>query len=56
MPTIGPTNSVTELAARYVERHTDHGQISWIAERSANRIERAAIYLLSCGLMIVSSR
>jgi hypothetical protein len=56
MPTIGPTNSVTELAARYVERHADHGQISWIAERSANRIERAAIYLLSCGLMIVSSR
>jgi hypothetical protein len=56
MPTIGPANSVTELAARYVERHVDHGQISWIADRAANRIERAAIYLLSCGLLIVSSR
>jgi hypothetical protein len=56
MPTIGPTNSVTELAARYVERHADDAQISWIADRSTNRIERAAIYLLSCGLMVVSSR
>jgi len=56
MPTIGPTNSVTEMAARYVERHSDHSEISWISRLSANRIERAAIYLLSCGLMVVNSR
>lgn len=56
MPTIGPANSVTELAARYVEQQADHRQIAWINDRSPNRLERAAIYLLSCGLMVVSSR
>lgn len=56
MPTIGPTNSVTELAARYVEHHAGNEQLSWIIGRTANRIERAAIYLLSCGLMVVSSK
>lgn len=56
MPTIGPSNSVTELAAQFVERNAGHDQISWIVERTANRIERAAIYLLSCGLMVLSSK
>jgi hypothetical protein len=56
MPTIGPTNSVTELAARYVEHYAAHRQISWITARTANRIERAALYLLSCGLLVLSSR
>ncbi|HEX4693571.1 hypothetical protein [Sphingomonas sp.] len=56
MPTIGPSNSVTELAARYVEQHGDHPDLSWIATRSSNPIERAAIYLLSAGLLALSSR
>jgi len=56
MPTIGPTNSVTEFAARYVERHAQHEQISWILSLSPDRIERAAIYLLSCGLLVLSPR
>ncbi len=56
MPTIGPTNSVTELAARYVEQNSDHGQLAWISSLTSNRIERAAIYLLCCGLHVISSR
>ena len=56
MPTIGPTNSVTELAARYVERYGGDERLSWISDRTANRLERAAMYLLSCGLMVVSSK
>ena len=56
MPTIGPTNSVTELAARYVEQFSDHEQLAWISLLASNRIERAAIYLLSCGLHVVSSK
>lgn len=56
MPTIGPSNSVTEYAARYVERLSTHEQLAWIPSLTSNRIEQAAIYLLSCGLYVVSSR
>ena len=56
MPTIGPTNSVTECAARYVEDNRTHNDISWIFALSEDRIERAAIYLLTAGIMAVSSK
>ncbi|HZF93894.1 MAG TPA: hypothetical protein VEZ20_03375 [Allosphingosinicella sp.] len=56
MPTIGPANSVTEFAARYVEEHCSAPELAWIDALTANRIERAAIYLLACGLHVVSSK
>ena len=56
MPTIGPRNSVTEFAARYVEQNVAHDDLGWLSKIAADRIERAAAYILSCGLMVVSSK
>ncbi|MEA3053256.1 MAG: D-ala D-ala ligase C-terminus [Sphingomonadales bacterium] len=56
MPTIGPSNSVTEMAACLVERDAGSRHIAWICSLTPNRIERAAIYILACGLWVVSSR
>lgn len=56
MPTIGPTNSVTKFAEKFVREHRNHESLGWANGIRASVLDLAGCYILLCGLYAINSR
>jgi len=56
MPTVGPTNSVTKFAQKFVSENRAHPSLAWLEGTQGSPANLAACYILACGLYAISSK
>lgn len=56
MPTIGPTNSVTKFAQKFISENRGHPSFAWLERIQGSPADVAACYILVSGLYAISSR